>query len=227
MRLILFDIDGTLIDSGGAGVRSLDLAFKKVFSVENGFHGISMAGKTDSQIIQEGLVKHGLSMDGNMNAVIEAYLFHLKQEIRNDRKHAKPGVHEILELLSPVKDIGLGLLTGNLEQGARIKLDAFNLNKYFPSGAFGSDDEDRNKLLPVAVRRFEELFDEKIAIEECIVIGDTPRDVECAHIYGAICIGVATGPYTFDELVEARADYVVKDLSDPAKLFESLNLSIL
>jgi phosphoglycolate phosphatase len=227
MRLILFDIDGTLIDTGGAGVRSLDLAFKKVFSVENSFYGISMAGKTDSQIIKEGLAKHGLSMDGNMNAVIEAYLFHLKQEIRNDRKHTKPGIHEILDLLHPVRDIGLGLLTGNLERGARIKLDAFDLNKYFPSGAFGSDDEDRNKLLPVAVKRFEKLFDIKIAIEESIVIGDTPRDVECAHIYGAICIGVATGPYSFDELVEAKADYVVKDLSDPANLFESLNLSLL
>ena len=227
MRLILFDIDGTLIDSGGAGVRSLDLAFKKVFSVENAFHGISMAGKTDSQIIKEALAKHGLSMDGNMNALIEAYLFHLKQEIRNDRKHTKPGIFEILELLSPMKDIGLGLLTGNLEQGARIKLDAFHLNKYFPYGAFGSDDEDRNKLLPVAVRRFEELFEEKPRIEESIVIGDTPRDVECAHIYGAICIGVATGPYTFDELVEAKADYVVKDLSDPTNLFGSLNLSVL
>jgi len=227
MRLILFDIDGTLIDSGGAGVRSLDLAFKKVFSVENGFHGISMAGKTDSQIIKEGLAKHGLSMDGNIVAVIEAYLFHLKQEIKNDRKHTKPGVHKILQLLHHVRDIGVGLLTGNLEQGARIKLDAFNLNKYFPSGAFGSDDEDRNKLLPVAVRRFEELLNEKIAIEESIVIGDTPRDVECAHSYGAICIGVATGPYSFNELVEARADYVVKDLSNPATLFESLNLSIL
>jgi phosphoglycolate phosphatase len=227
MRLILFDIDGTLIDSGGAGVRSLDFAFKKVFSVENGFHGISMAGKTDAQIIKEGLVKHGLSMDGNIGAVIEAYLFHLKQEIKNDGKHTKPGVHEILQLLHPVKDIGVGLLTGNLEQGARIKLDAFNLNQYFPSGAFGSDDEDRNKLLPVAVRRFEELLKEKLAIEESIVIGDTPRDVECAHMYGAICIGVATGPYSFDELVEAKADYVVKDLSNPAGLFESLKLSIL
>ncbi len=224
MRLILFDIDGTLMDSGGAGVRSLDLAFQEVFSVGNVFQGISMAGKTDSQIIKEGLAKHRLSMDGNMNAVIEAYLFNLKREIQNDKKHLKPGIHEVLELLSPVKDIGLGLLTGNLEQGARIKLDAFCLNKYFPSGAFGSDDEDRNRLLPVAVRRFEELLDQRIAIEESILIGDTPRDVECAHIHGASCVAVATGPYSFDQLVEAKADYVVKDLSDPARLFELLNI---
>ena len=226
MRLILFDIDGTLIDSGGAGVRSLNLAFQKVFAVENGFQGISMAGKTDSQIIKEGLAKHGLSVDGHINAIIEAYLFHLQEEIRNDKKNTKPGIYEILEALHPAKDVGLGLLTGNLEQGARIKLGAFDLNKYFTSGAFGSDDEDRNKLLPVAVRRFEEIFHQRIAIEASIVIGDTPRDVECAHIYGAICVAVATGPYSFDELVEAKADYVLKDLSDPAGLFESLDLAI-
>ncbi|MFA6053751.1 MAG: HAD family hydrolase [Thermodesulfovibrionales bacterium] len=222
MRLILFDIDGTLIDSGGAGVRSLDLAFRKVFSVLNAFQGISMAGKTDTQIIKEGLIKHGLSMD-DFDAIIEAYLLHLRQEIRNDGKHTKPGIYEILKQLNPMEDIGLGLLTGNLEQGARIKLEPFDLNKYFPSGAFGSDDEDRNKLLPFAVNRFEKIFNKRIDIEKSIVIGDTPRDVECAHIYGAVCIGVATGPYSIDELTEAKADYVVKDLSDHMGLLRSLN----
>jgi len=224
MRLILFDIDGTLIDSGGAGVRSLDLAFRKVFSVLNAFQGISMAGKTDTQIIKEGLIKHGLSMDGNFDAIIEAYLLYLREEIRNDGKHTKPGIYEILEQLNPMEDIGLGLLTGNLEQGARIKLEPFDLNKYFPSGAFGSDDEDRNKLLPFAVNRFEKMFDKRIDIEKSIVIGDTPRDVECAHIYGAVCIGVATGPYSIHELTEAKADYVLKDLSDHMGLLQSLNL---
>jgi phosphoglycolate phosphatase len=224
MRLILFDIDGTLIDSGGAGVRSLDLAFKNVFSILNAFQGISMAGKTDTQIIKEGLIKHGISMDGNFDEIIEAYLLHLTQEIRNDGKHTNPGIYEILEKLNPMEDIGLGLLTGNLEQGARIKLEPFDLNKYFPSGAFGSDDEDRNKLLPFAVNRFEKMFDKRIDIEKSIVIGDTPRDVECAHIYGAVCIGVATGPYSIDELTEAKADYVLNDLSDHMNLLQSLNL---
>jgi phosphoglycolate phosphatase len=224
MRLVLFDIDGTLIDSGGAGVRSLDLAFKKVFSITNAFEGISMAGKTDTRIIQEGLMKNGLSMNGNFDAIIEAYLSHLGQEMLNNKKHTKPGIYEILEQLTPMEDIGLGLLTGNLEEGARIKLEPFDLNKYFPSGAFGSDDEDRNRLLPFAVNRFEEMFDQKIDIEKSIVIGDTPRDVECAHIYGAVCIGVATGPYSIDELTEAKADYVVKDLSDHIGLLQSLGL---
>ncbi|OHE56169.1 MAG: hypothetical protein A2Z47_06755 [Thermodesulfovibrio sp. RBG_19FT_COMBO_42_12] len=222
MHLILFDIDGTLIDSGGAGTRSLNLAFKKVFSIEDAFHGISMAGKTDAQIMKEGFMKHGISTDGNLSKVADSYLRHLKEEINNDRKHVKPGVHEILEKLSFIKDAALGLLTGNLEPGARIKLEPFKLNKYFQSGAFGSDDEDRNNLLPLAIKRFEELVQEKIDIDECIIIGDTPRDVECAHIYGAICIGVATGHYSLDELIEAGADYVLEDLSDNHSLLHFL-----
>jgi phosphoglycolate phosphatase len=220
VRLILFDIDGTLIDSGGAGVRSLDLALKDLFSIENGFHGISMAGKTDTQIIKEGIIKHGLSANGTVDAVIKAYLNYLRREINNDRKHVKPGIYEVLEELKPLQDLGLGLLTGNIEKGARIKLEPFRLNEYFPAGAFGSDDEDRNNLLPIAVKRFEELFQQKIEADNCIIVGDTPRDVECAHIYGAMCIAVATGPYSYDDLIEAGADYVVQNLSDRNALLQ-------
>ena len=222
MRLILFDIDGTLIDSGGAGVCSLNLAMEELFSLDNAFQGISMAGKTDTQIIKEGLMKYDLFPDGSIDAVINAYLKHLKREIQNDRKHVKPGIYEVLNELKDLRDSGLGLLTGNLEAGARIKLEPFMLNRYFPTGAFGSDDEDRNNLLPIAVRRFEELFQISIEIDSCIIVGDTPRDVDCAHIYGAICIGVATGPYSYDALVEAGADYVIQDLSEHQTLFQLL-----
>jgi len=220
MRLVLFDIDGTLIDSGGAGVRSLDLALKDLFSIDNGFHGISMAGKTDTQIIKEGLTKYSIPANGNIDAVIEAYLNYLRREINNDRKHVKPGIYKVLEELKPLQDLGLGLLTGNIEQGARIKLEPFKLNNYFPAGAFGSDDEDRNNLLPIAIERFKELFQQKIETDNCIIVGDTPRDVECAHIYGAMCIAVATGPYSYDALIEAGADYVVHDLSDQNALLQ-------
>lgn len=222
MRLILFDIDGTLIDSGGAGTRSLDLALKELFSIDNAFQGISMAGKTDTQIIKEGLLKHGISVNGNIDAVITAYLKYLRKEINNDRKHVKPGIYNLLNTLSFMKDIVSGLLSGNLESGARIKLEPFKLNDYFPTGAFGSDDEDRNNLLPVAVKRFEELLRRTIEIDTCIVVGDTPRDVECAHIYGAMCIGVATGPYSFDALTKAGADYVVQDLLNQNTLLQFL-----
>lgn len=222
MRLILFDIDGTLIDSGGAGTRSLDLALKELFSINNAFKGVSMAGKTDKLIIKEGLTKHGIPIDGNITSVINAYLKHLKKEILNNRKHVKPGINETLEKLKYMNNISIGLLTGNIEDGARIKLEPFRLNQYFQSGAFGSDDEDRNNLLPIAIRRFEEILQMRIDIRDCIIIGDTPRDVECAHIYGAKCIGVATGPYTIDDLIQAGADHVVKDLSDQNPILQML-----
>lgn len=222
MRLVLFDIDGTLIDSGGAGVRALDLAMKDLFAIENAFQGISMAGKTDTQIMREGLAKHSLSVGGILDAVTHAYLRYLSQEIQNDRKHVKPGIYEILVALQTLNNIGTGLLTGNLEKGARIKLEPFGLNEYFPSGAFGSDDEDRNNLLPIAVKRFEKLSHTEIEISECILVGDTPRDVECAHIHGAMCIGVATGPYSYEALVEAGADHVVQNLTDQNAVLQFL-----
>ncbi len=222
MRLILFDIDGTLIDSGGAGVRALDLAMKDLFSIENAFQGITMAGRTDTQIIRDGLRKHHLPEDNMIGAVIRAYLRFLSREIQNDRKHVKPGIHEILAGLQAWGSVSTGLLTGNLEKGARIKLEPFGLNEYFASGAFGSDDEDRNNLLPIAVNRFEKLSLIQIDIRECIIVGDTPRDVECAHIHGAICIGVATGPYSYDALVDAGADHVVNDLTDQRSILQFL-----
>jgi len=222
MRLVLFDIDGTLIDSGGAGVRALDLAMKDLFTIENAFHGISMAGKTDTQIIREGLEKHNISDDGIIDSVTRVYLRYLSREVHNDRKHIKPGIHDILNTLRELSDLSTGLLTGNLEKGARIKLEPFGLNEYFPSGAFGSDDEDRNNLLPIAVKRFEQLSNRKIEITECVIVGDTPRDVECAHIHGAICIGVATGPYSYDALVAAGADHVVADLTDHQAVLQFL-----
>jgi phosphoglycolate phosphatase-like HAD superfamily hydrolase len=183
-----------------------------------------MAGKTDTQIMKEGLLKHGISVDGNFDVVINTYLKYLRKEIHNDRRHMKPGIYELLERLSLTRDIQIGLLTGNIESGARIKLEPFELNKYFPTGAFGSDDEDRNKLLPIAINRFEEICRRKISTDECIVIGDTPRDVHCAKIYDATCIGVATGPYSIDELIGAGADYVVKDLLNYNNLLQFLSM---
>jgi phosphoglycolate phosphatase-like HAD superfamily hydrolase len=215
MKLVLFDIDGTLMDSGGAGTKSMNLAFEDIFSFRDAFSGIPMAGKTDIQIMKEGLRKHGLdSENGNVELLTGSYVEHLGRLIENSKKHLKPGIKEALELLGGRKDVSLGLLTGNIEAGARIKLGSFDLNRYFPFGAFGDDDEDRNKLLPVAVERFGNLYQQGIDYRDCIVIGDTPRDVECAKIYGAYAVAVATGPYAYDSLVAAGADMVLKNICE-------------
>ena len=215
MKLVLFDIDGTLMDSGGAGTRSMSLAFEEIFSVSDAFMGINMAGKTDIQIMKEGLRKYGLNAeDGNVALFSDRYIEHLRREIETPRKHLKPRIKESLDLLSRMDDIFLGLLTGNIEAGARIKLDAFGLNAYFPLGAFGNDDEDRNKLLPIAAERFHLLHHREVDYRDCIIIGDTPRDVECAKIYGAYAIAVATGPYLYDSLVASGADMVLRDMSE-------------
>ena len=215
MKLVLFDIDGTLMDSGGAGTKSMDLAFEELFSVPNAFRGIPMAGKTDIQIMKEGLRKHGISSEnGNVGLFTARYVEHLRREIENPRKHLKPGIVKALESLGLMKDVSLGLLTGNIEKGARVKLASFNLNGYFPFGAFGDDDEDRNKLLPVAVERFRVLHKQDVEYRDCVVIGDTPRDVECAKIYGAYSVAVATGPYHYDSLLASGADMVLRNISE-------------
>jgi phosphoglycolate phosphatase-like HAD superfamily hydrolase len=226
VRLILFDIDGTIMESGGAGVRSLDYAFRDVLSSDNIFSDISMAGKTDLQIVREGLARIGLPSDnGYVPKIIDSYLKHLRSEIPKSDKHLKPGIIEALEALKLLSSrYLLGLLTGNFEQGARIKLGSFNLNDYFPSGAFGSDHEDRNMLLPVAVERFRAICGFDISYTDCIIIGDTPRDVACTKPYRASCIAVATGPYGTDSLVDAGADVVLEDLSDTTNLLNILDL---
>lgn len=221
MRLILFDIDGTLVDSGEAGTRSMNLAFKEIFSLEHPFRGISMAGKTDIQIVKEALRSHNIAAsDSTISFIVNTYLRHLSNEIRNDRKYIKPGIINILERLSDRTGCALGLLTGNIEQGAKIKLDSFDLTKYFSFagrgmvGAFGSDNEDRAKLLPVAVTKYKDFSGKTINYEDCIVVGDTPLDVHCVKPYGAFSIAVATGPYSAEHLRLAGADAVFGDLSD-------------
>jgi phosphoglycolate phosphatase-like HAD superfamily hydrolase len=218
-KLILFDIDGTLITAGGAGTRSMNRAFYELFGIPDAFKNIAMAGKTDIQIMKEGLRVHGFPcMDGNLSSMKEKYLYFLRQEIENPRRSIKPGIRKALEMLNQIGMIN-GLLTGNLEEGAKIKLGAFGLYRYFIDGAFGSDNEDRDKLLPIAIEKFAKKGF-KFSPEDCIVIGDTPRDVKCAKIHGAYCVAVATGPYSKEELLATDADIVFDSFQETEKCVE-------
>lgn len=223
MKLLLFDIDGTLLSAGGAGTRSLNRAFEKVLGIKEAFQNFQMAGKTDILIIKEGLKLWEIKpTDSLINQIIEEYLNFLRIEINNNSKHLKPGVLEFIQLNREEFGHPMGLLTGNIERGARIKLEPFGLNSLFPFGAFGSDHEDRNHLLPLAIERFINNFSIKINFHQCIVIGDTPRDVECAKPYGAKVIAVATGPYSVNELKKTKADVVVETLAEKEKLLPLL-----
>ncbi len=220
-KFILFDIDQTLIESGGGGLSAMTMAFEKVTGISNGFNGISYAGKTDPQIMREALTAQGLSANGNvLNRLIEVYLRYFPQEMAKRGGRIKPGVNELVERLHLRRDRHLGLLTGNVEKGARIKLGHFDLNRYFSLGAFGSDSEDRNSLLPIALERFRQRTGMPVTYRDCIVIGDTPRDVECARVHGTPCIGVATGSYSLSDLNMAEADLVVDDLTDTEAILD-------
>jgi phosphoglycolate phosphatase len=218
-RFVLFDIDGTLIDPGGAGRRSVTRAFHEIFSIREAFAGAMMAGKTDIRIMKEGLARHGLPTDdGILSSIVSRYVAILQGEITNPRGHIHPGVVELLGALRETDGYRLGLLTGNIERGARIKLEAFNLNGYFPVGAFGDDSEDRNNLLPIALEKLRTMTGIDIGYNDCIVVGDTPLDVACSKPFGAISVAVATGPYGYESLLETGADYVLEDLSDAMEI---------
>ncbi len=218
-KLVLFDIDGTLIHTGGAGTKSMDLAFNRLLGIKNAFAGISMAGKTDPQIMKEGLQRYGVKdNNGILEKLINEYLDILKVEIENPLRTVKPGIIEVLDLLKK-HNTSTGLLTGNLEKGARIKLESFGISGYFPDGAFGSDHEDRDMLLPIAIDKFSKMGFE-FSPEDCVVIGDTPRDVRCAKVHGAYCIAVATGPYSKEDLLDTDADVVFDSLQDTDKCME-------
>jgi phosphoglycolate phosphatase-like HAD superfamily hydrolase len=157
LRFILFDIDGTLTDSAGAGRRALNQAMLEVTGIEDGFREVGFAGKTDLLIIREGLEKLGFEAGKAMiSRVADRYVANLRTEVAKGGGHVKAGARELIEGLQSTDGCILGLLTGNLEEGARIKLEPFDLNRYFSMGAYGDDGEDRNVLLPIALRRLRE-----------------------------------------------------------------------
>jgi phosphoglycolate phosphatase len=217
-RLVLFDIDGTLVLTGGAGLRALTRAGEEVLGVPDLVDGIPVAGRTDWAILQDVAVRAGRDLDGPLlGSLREAYLGFLREEIErpgHGLKTVMPGIRELLAALELRRNVIVGLLTGNFAEGARIKLEHFQLWHHFRCGAYGDDHPDRNALVPFAVRRADARGLGRVPYDEVIVVGDTPHDVACARAVGAQAVAVATGSCSVEDLRRSGADVVLPDLSD-------------
>jgi phosphoglycolate phosphatase len=224
--LLLFDIDGTLLMSGGAGVRAMTRAFDMVFGVPNAFEGIPIAGFTDSFLVSRALARAGVADTPDAHETFRTtYLEVLSEEIQKPGRGQKglmPGVPALLEEVARGSNLYAALLTGNYEPAAQIKLAHFGVARYFSWGAFGEDSPDRKELARVALQRAEERAVPPAARENVVVIGDTPHDVDCARAIGARVIAVATGGHSFEELEQCRADEVLHDLRDTDALMRLL-----
>jgi phosphoglycolate phosphatase len=230
MHYVLFDIDGTLTagGSGGSlGPKALNLAFEELVGISDGFTTISMAGKTDRIISREAFALHGLDYTDELNdGLNDRYLHHLGVllETPEGAMRVLGGAHEVLTRLLDRSDVTLGLLTGNGIEGARLKLRNAGLDGYFnrstsdhdwvPLGGFGWDAPTRPELVPVAWQRYRDTTGYDITAEDTVIIGDTPRDIECARLNGVRAVGVTTGPFVADDLTEAGADAVLSGLQD-------------
>src|SRR5581483_8514830 len=212
IHVILFDIDGTLVLTGGAGSRAMTLAFEELFGVGDAFAGISRPGRTDSWILSSAAAAHRLPTS-ELSRFHNLYLTRLATELERPgpRKGVMPGVRELLDALHVRDDVYLALLTGNYQEAARLKLEYFDLWRYFPCGAFGDDAPDRNGLLPKALATVRACGGPDAGPQHTVVVGDTPLDVACAAASGARSIAVATGGYDVNALRASGADVVFED----------------
>lgn len=215
----LFDVDGTLVTTGGAGRRAMRAAFGEVCGAPHALDHVKLGGKTDPMILREGLAVIGRPFEPELVAdILARYLIRLEAELaQTDGYRVFEGVLPILDRARELS-VAVGLGTGNVEQGAMLKLGRGGLEDRFAFGGFGSDAEDRTELVRTGATRGAAALG--VALSECrvIVVGDTPRDVYAARGIGAHCLAVATGGYTTDVLVSAGADLVVERLDEPAAL---------
>jgi phosphoglycolate phosphatase-like HAD superfamily hydrolase len=219
-RLILFDIDGTLLSTGGAARRAFERAMLQVYGTAGPIATHRFDGKTDPQIARELLHLEGRAgdeIDAGFAALWSVYVQELTAELSTPahRTRVMPGVRAVLEALAERLDHAvIGLLTGNIEAGATLKLRSAGLHAHFRLGAFGSDGEHRHELPAIAVGRARDLVGIEFRGRDIIVIGDTPNDVHCGRALGVHAIGVATGSHDTDALRAAGAHTVFENLSD-------------
>lgn len=242
-KLILFDIDGTLIVSGGSGARAMTRAFEETWGLSDALRHVDVAGRTDNIILEDALRATGIVAAGEpLERFKRIYCEFLREELRSGNgasasaahgasnstgngrpKCVLPGIQPLLDALSARPDVSLALLTGNFPESAEIKLRHFDLWRYFEWGVYGNEATDRHDLLPIALQRHIDRGAPSIDPADVIIVGDTPHDISCAHRGGAKAIAVATGNFTFDALSGCRPDVLVQDLSDHAPFFALLD----
>ena len=222
-KLLLWDIDGTILHTGKAGETALGRAMEKLYGINRGLQGLEIAGRTDKWIVEQ-----LLGRDGKPNGLeevgqfLDVYVELLADELPRRNGGLHPGVLGILEEAHQRPELVQALLTGNIEKGARLKLTRYGVNHFFDFGAFADDSSIRNELGPHAKRRAEEQHGEEFPPERIFVIGDTPHDVACARAIGAKAIAVATGSFTKRQLKDCGADAVFTDLAHPKAFFDLL-----
>ena len=226
-QVVLFDIDGTLLLSHGSGRVAMEAALIETFGTP-GPDTYRYDGKTDKLIVRETMRAEGFTdavIDERMSLVLERYLagLHVALADASRRAYALPGIHEIVSEVERADDLVLGLLTGNVVTGARVKLRAVELEfDRFAVGAFGSDHEDRPQLPPIARERASALLGYDVPGDRLVIIGDTPADVHCGRGVGARAIAVATGGYTVAQLAEHDPAATFSDLTDTARVLEAI-----
>lgn len=219
--LLLWDIDGTLIASGGAGMRALRVALRKVFAIDGSLDDIDFGGRTDTWIMREIFRKFGLAESAeNFTRFFDGYVDALPAELANSHARVLPGVRGLLAATAAHGHIAQGLLTGNMRRGAQVKLAHHGLWEHFPFGAFADDSEHRNDLGPHALRRARERHGVDFPALNVWIIGDTPYDIACARAIGARAIAVATGSHTQAVLAAHAPDALLPDLADHAAFWK-------
>jgi len=216
IRLVLFDIDGTLVHTGGAGVKAFARVFATEFRATDHFEKLKFAGRTDVSLVREYFSYHQIApTPENFARFFEQYVLWLDHILAASQTEACPGIWEILrELRSLPQPPLLGLLTGNIRLGAEIKLRHFDLWKEFETGAFADDHEDRDEIAAAARARGGRVLGRNLRGEEVLVIGDTPLDIRCGRAIGAKVLAVATGGATLEELKRHAPDWAVRDLRE-------------
>lgn len=213
--LLLWDIDGTLIASGGAGMRALQHALRSVFGIDASLADIDFAGRTDRWIMRVVFERFSLpATEENFSRFFEGYVAMLPRELAHPGARVLPGVRELLRQAAVHGAVAQGLLTGNLRRGAQAKLAHHGLWEHFAFGAFGDDSEFRNELGPHALRRASDHLGLVFERDRTWIIGDTPHDIACGRAIGVRTLAVATGGSTREELERHRPDALLADLAD-------------